>query len=192
MADYLVVALGNPGEEYALTRHNIGWLVCDNLRTSVKAPALKQGRGPWFETSFSFAGSSVTIIFPTTYMNRSGVATVEAAKFYKVPSRRIIAVVDEYNFPVGKIHLKIGGTDGGHNGIASLEQSLQTQDFYRLRCGIDKNFGKGELVRYVLSPFEELEQEHVQSMIQLAVKALQAVFKSSPEKAQQSINSGKL
>ncbi|MFM8569277.1 MAG: aminoacyl-tRNA hydrolase, partial [Candidatus Kapaibacterium sp.] len=142
--DWLVVGLGNPGTKYADTRHNIGWMVCEELigRTGGR---WEKGAGEYVQCPVKLYGKSVLVILPTTYMNASGTAVTSVASAYRLSSDRIVAVVDEYNFPVGKVHLKIGGSDGGHNGITSIIEELRTDRFWRLRCGIDRKFGPGEL-----------------------------------------------
>ena len=100
--------------------------------------------------------------------------------------------MDEYNFPLGKIHLKKGGGDGGHNGIASIIEELGVQDFYRLRCGIGRNFSEGGLVEYVLSDFKEDEIEQRNVMIQKAIESIELLIEVGPSRAMSMINSGEL
>lgn len=185
--DWLIVGLGNIGERYAATRHNIGFMVaqalCRKYGTDFRA-----GKGAWFEAQCRIGGSLVLVILPTTYMNNSGKAARHACTLYNVPPERVIAVVDEYNFPVGRIHLKNSGSDGGHNGISSMIAELQTDKFLRLRCGIDRKFGAGELVEYVLKPFDESEIAARDSMIANAVSAIEFIMQSGTARAMQIVN----
>jgi PTH1 family peptidyl-tRNA hydrolase len=187
---YLIVGLGNPGAEYAKTRHNIGWMVADAF-VEKQQSSFKDGKGDWYEAEVQYRRQSILVVKPTTYMNLSGEAVKVLMRKHQIASDRIIAIVDEYNFPVGKIHLKTVKSDGGHNGIASLIQHIPKADFSLLRCGIAKNFGPGELVRYVLAPFAEAEQAHVQSMIEMGVKALETVAAHGILKSMNIINSWK-
>ena len=187
---YLIVGLGNPGADYAKTRHNIGWMVADAF-VEKQQSSFKDGKGDWYEAEVMYRRQSILVVKPTTYMNLSGEAVKVLMRKHQIASDRIIAIVDEYNFPVGKIHLKTVKSDGGHNGITSLIQHIPKADFSLLRCGIAKNFGPGELVRYVLAPFPENEQAQVQSMIEMGVKALETVAAHGILKSMNIINSWK-
>lgn len=188
-ADWLIVGLGNPGVQYAQTRHNIGWMVLETLATEQHISFLP-GRGDWFEAFATLANQNIILLLPTTYMNLSGRAVLKAQRLYALPTERIVAVVDEFNFPVGKIHLKNSGSGGGHNGVTSLCEELQSQNFLRLRCGIDKNFGQGELVQYVLAPFDQSELPARDAMIQQAIVALTIILRDGTARAMQKINTG--
>lgn len=185
--EFLVVALGNPGTRYSNTRHNIGWMVADAL----------VGSGGWHAerrpvalewSTLSISGTTLHVLKPGTYMNLSGQAARVMAARLKLSPDRIIAVVDEYNFPVGRVHLRLGGSDGGHNGLTSMIEDLGTDKFWRLRCGIDRKFGPGELVDYVLAPFGAEELEARNAMITKAVDALKSIAAIGPDKAMQTVN----
>lgn len=185
-AGYIIVGLGNPGPEYAATRHNIGFMVADAFVAAHKG-AWKPGKlADTCELTVSAA--RVLVMKPNTFMNLSGKAAAHYAAEASVPASRIMAVTDEYNFPTGRIHLKRGGSNGGHNGIASLIEDLHTPEFWRLRCGIDRKFGPGELVEYVLAPFPEDERDAVELMIRSAVTALDECVRQGPEIAMNRIN----
>lgn len=185
--DWLFVGLGNPGEKYARTRHNIGWMVAERLAEKYKA-SFVPGRGDWLEASFTIGSKHVVAMLPTTYMNASGEAVSSFCKKHFLLPERVVAIVDEYNFPVGTIHLKGQGSDGGHNGLTSLIEELGTDKFWRLRCGIDRKFGQGELVKYVLSPFEHHEAENLELMVQQAVETLEFISRLGAQKAMNHIN----
>jgi PTH1 family peptidyl-tRNA hydrolase len=151
-------------------------------------------KGSWLQggladtCELTVAAVRVLVTKPRTYMNLSGRAIALFAAESSVPASRIIAVTDEYNFPTGRIHLKRGGSNGGHNGIASIIDELRTPEFWRLRCGIDRKFGPGELVEYVLAPFTRDERDAVELMIRSAVTALDECLRQGPEIAMNRIN----
>jgi len=188
--DYIFVGLGNPGYEYANTRHNIGWMVLEEFAKK-RNVEFTQGNGAWREALCTYAGKKILLIEPLTYMNLSGTAVKKVMRHYGVGPSHCIALVDEYNFPVGRLHLKQGGSDGGHNGITSLIEELQTPNFWRLRCGIAKNFEPGGMAEYVLSPFASHEQEALMLMIEKGTKAMENIIRSGTQRAMQMINSEK-
>lgn len=186
-AGYLIVGLGNPGLEYAATRHNIGFMVADAF-VAAHAGTWKQNGKLASTSELMVAATRVLVIKPLTYMNLSGQAVAHYAREASVPASRIIAITDEYNFPTGRIHLKRGGSAGGHNGISSIIEELSTSEFWRLRCGIDRTFGPGELVDYVLAPFPEEERESCDLMIRASVSGLDECIRNGPEIAMNRIN----
>lgn len=189
--DYLIVGLGNPGEKYSGNRHNIGRMVANafNIERDVSWIA----SSPIYLTSeIKYAGKKVLNCLPATYMNNSGEAVKKLANKYQIPPKNILIIVDEYNFPVGRIQLKKGGSTGGHNGIASVIEELGTDSFMRLRCGIGKDFGPGGMVAYVLSDFPEDQQKDVLNMIDKCIDAIECLLKIGFPRAMSQINSGKL
>ena len=189
MSHWLIVGLGNPGERYQNTRHNIGWMIGEGFAQSKNAP-FRKGKGSWQESECTVQGKKITIMLPETYMNNAGQAVGEFIRYYKVPSEHVIMLVDEYNFPVGRMQLKQGGSDGGHNGTASLISHIGP-GFWRFRFGIDKNFGPGQMADYVLSPFTSSELEERDAMIQRAIKGLSLFLSNNPSRALQQINADK-
>jgi PTH1 family peptidyl-tRNA hydrolase len=188
---WLIVGLGNPGAEYAETRHNIGWMVVQAL-VARHGGTWHHGAGPWLEAPVRIAGQPVLAILPLTYMNRSGEAVRAVQKRTGIAPERIVVVLDELNFPLGRIHLKATGSDSGHNGMASVIAALGTRNILRLRCGIGRNFPPGGMVAYVLSPFSPEEREERDRMIQRAVHALEYLVHHGPERAMSVVNSGAL
>jgi peptidyl-tRNA hydrolase, PTH1 family len=188
--DWIIVGLGNPGAKYAETRHNIGWMVAEAFAQKHRS-SFTSGKGDWNEARCTVHDQSVLVMLPTTYMNLSGTASVQAQRFFKTPTTRIIAIVDEYNFPVGRIHIKNSGSDGGHNGTASMIEELGSDKFIRLRCGIDKNFGPGELVNYVLKPFADDELLLRNDMIHKSVAAIESIIELGLARAMQLVNAQK-
>lgn len=191
-ADWLVVGLGNPGQKYKNTRHNIGWMVAEALANKHNAP-LKESSSIYWASSFYISGSIVLTAIPTTYMNNSGEAVKKLVKEFEVPIENVIIILDEYNFQVGKIHIKDNGGDGGHNGMMSVIEHIGNEKFFRLRCGISKNFGPGGLVDYVLSNFKEEESADLKVMIDHSVRTIEhLILCNNSNRAMSEINSGRL
>ena len=141
------MGLGNPGPDYAGTRHNVGYLVTDELARRMGSPfrAHKSGRAEVVEgrlTPPGQPGPRVVLARPRCYMNESGGAVKALASFYKVPPDRIVAIHDELDIPFGTLRVKLGGGDNGHNGLRSLRSSLGTGDFYRVRAGVGRPPGR--------------------------------------------------
>lgn len=189
--DYVIVALGNPGKKYSNTRHNIGWMVGFELCRKHNAQITNES--VIYQSSRLRLGTkNIMIAFPTTYMNNSGEAVLKIHSKHQIPVDRIIVIADEYNFPLGKVHMKKGGSDGGHNGISSIIYELQSQDFYRLRCGIGPKPKDIILTDFVLSEFREEETELLKKTVIKATESLEHFCKYIPERAMSDINSGKL
>lgn len=183
---WLIVGLGNPGSKYQLTRHNIGMRVVESFTSKCKAE-LKFGPDCEF-AEFKYAGQEVYTCLPTTYMNNSGIAVKKMMNKYSISPENIVICLDEYNFQVGRIHLKSAGSDGGHNGIASVIEHINASNFIRLRLGIGKDFGPGEMANYVLSHFYPNEDETVNDMIKEGVKALEMLLKIGFSRAMSDVN----
>lgn len=175
----LIVGLGNPGQKYAHTRHNVGWMAVDAF--------VEKHRGMWSTPSrlyqaaaLRMAGKTVHVIKPLTYMNDSGIAVKQALAAYKLPTSQLLVVVDEFNFDVGQVSLKPRGSDGGHNGMASIIEELNTSEFWRLRLGISRDFGPGQLVDYVLADFPVSQQILVRTMLTAAVETIEECIRKRP------------
>jgi len=132
---HLIVGLGNPGYEYSFTRHNVGFLVVDRLATLLHRE-FHTGSGNYWLAECSLKNSDVTLLKPTTFMNNSGFAVKEYCETYSIPYQNILVVSDDFQLPLGTIRIRPSGSDGGHNGIASIIYQLETDQFPRLRCGI--------------------------------------------------------
>ena len=187
--EWIIAGLGNPGIKYGRTRHNIGWLVIDELAKK-HGKSFREGKGQWMETDIKLRRNEVLLVKPTTYMNASGEAILKLSRIHKLPPERIIAIVDEYNFPVGKVHIKQGGSDGGHNGITSIIEELKTPNFWRLRCGIGKNFEPGGMIEYVLSNFTAEESKDLETGITRACDSIEHFIIAGAARAMSAINSG--
>jgi len=152
---YLIAGLGNIGPQYALTRHNAGFMVLDRL-------AAQQDFKFSFEklaytAAWKYKGRTLHFIKPTTYMNLSGKAVTYYQNQLHIPAENLLIVVDEIQLPYGTVRLKPKGSDGGHNGLKSIQESLGRQDYARLRFGIGADYAKGRQVDYVLGEFSEPE-----------------------------------
>lgn len=156
IAPRLIVGLGNPGSEYADTRHNLGFWFVDRLADELKIQLAPQGK---FFGWIARDGER-WLLKPTTFMNRSGQAVVAVARFYRIAPEEILVVHDELDLPPGGIRLKQGGGNGGHNGLKDIQAHLGTPDFWRLRLGIGHPGDRNEVINYVLkAPRKEELQE---------------------------------
>ena len=189
--EFLIVGLGNPGEKYDQTRHNIGWMVLAELCKKYGVQTRKVN-ADYRAADITVYGKCLRLVQPTTYMNNSGRAVKQALASARLTAEQAVVIVDEYNFPVGKVHVKVGGSDGGHNGISSIIEEAGTDRFIRLRCGIGNRFGAGGLVDYVLSRFETEETEARNAMIAKAVQAIERIAEVNFSRAMSDVNSGKL
>lgn len=160
----IVLALGNPGSRYAATRHNIGWMVCDAVAERLNA-GFRPGRGDYHEAQGTWKGEDALLVKPTTYMNNSGIAARQVIERYGISLSDMLVIVDELQFPPGRIQMKPSGSSGGHNGMESLIYHLESHEFPRLRCGIGRDFGPGGMADYVLSRFPPEQEESVTGMI---------------------------
>jgi PTH1 family peptidyl-tRNA hydrolase len=158
-ATYLIAGLGNPGPQYQFDRHNVGFMVGEELRRRHEFPKLRS-RFQGLAGEGSINGCRAVILLPMTFMNLSGRSVAEAMRWFKIPVENMMAVHDEVELPFGDARLKEGGGLGGHNGLRSLEQSLHTRDFWRLRVGVGRpDTGSRPLADYVLEPFNEPQEE---------------------------------
>ena len=167
---WLVVGLGNPGPEYATTRHNIGAMVVDALATSYSSSLSKHRRAHASATDIRVGGERVELLVPRSYMNESGGPVKAAADFAKIPAERVIVVHDELDLPFGSLRCKLGGGDNGHNGLKSLRRSLGTGDFFRVRFGIGRPPGRQDPADFVLRPFGSTERRELEPLIARATR----------------------
>jgi peptidyl-tRNA hydrolase, PTH1 family len=155
---YLIAGLGNPGPEYELTRHNIGFLVLDQLADAHQAN-FTVGRLAE-KAEFRHKGKTIHLIKPNTFMNLSGKAIAYWLQELKIPKENLLVIVDDLALPFGSLRMRTQGSAAGHNGLKNIELVLNGQDYSRLRFGIGNDFGKGQQVDFVLSNFasEEMTQ----------------------------------
>ncbi len=184
--DLLVVGLGNPGREHARDRHNVGWMVIDELA---------RRHGGSFRSKFSgqlaeirVDGARLALLKPETYMNLSGQSLGAAARFFKVELDRILAVHDEVDLDPARLQARLGGGLAGHNGLRSLRQTLGSAEFLRLRVGVGRP-GRGDrrpVADYVLSPFEPAEDP--EALVGRAADAVESLARDGLERTQATFN----
>ncbi len=156
MKKYLLIGLGNIGDEYKDTRHNVGFLVLNKLSEKEKFSFETRKLGDL--GSFKIKGRSVLCLKPSTYMNLSGKSVKYWMEKEKIPLENILVITDDLNLPFGTLRLKTKGSDGGHNGLRDIQNSLQTTNYNRLRIGVGSEFSKGRQVDYVLGKWNDEEK----------------------------------
>ena len=185
MADerWIIAGLGNPGPEYANTRHNAGYMVVTLLaeRMGVR---FKAHRTPNDIAEGRLAGQPVTLAKPRSYMNLSGGPIASLAAFYKIPPERIVVIHDELDLPFPTIRLKLGGGDNGHNGLRSITQALGTRDYYRVRFGIGRPPGRMDAATYVLRDFTAAERAELPLAIDRCADATETLISKGLATAQ--------
>lgn len=191
---WLVVGLGNPGPSYAGHRHNIGYLVTDELarRMGASFRSHKTGRADVVEGRLGTPGQPgprVVLARPRSYMNEVGGPVKALATFYKVPPERVVAIHDELDIPFDTMRVKLGGGDNGHNGLKSMRSSLGTGDFHRVRVGIGRPPGRQEVADFVLSNYSSTERKVVPFTVDTAADAVECLVAEGLERTQQKFNS---
>lgn len=195
MEKFLIAGLGNIGEEYERTRHNIGFTIADALAVSLQKAEEKKtvsalfspGRHAFVNQS-RLRGNRLTIIKPTTYMNLSGKAVSYWMQEEKVPFKNLLVVTDDLALPFGTLRLKKKGSDGGHNGLTDVIATLNTNEFARLRFGIGNEFAKGRQVNYVLGKWSEEEEKILPERIELCVQAIKSFVTIGVDRAMSAFN----
>jgi PTH1 family peptidyl-tRNA hydrolase len=192
---WLVVGLGNPGPSYAGNRHNIGYLVADELASRMGSGFRphKSGRADVVEGRLGglggVGGVRVVLARPRCYMNETGGPVSTLAKFYKVAPERVVAIHDELDIPFDTMRLKLGGGDNGHNGLRSMRASLGTGDFHRVRVGIGRPPGRQSPADFVLSDYSAAERKVLPFQVDRAADAVEALLTEGLERAQSKFNS---
>ena len=176
---WLIVGLGNPGPEYEKTRHNIGQMVLDELAKEVGGSFKKHSKASAVvvEGRLGFGGPKVILMKSLGYMNTSGGPVSAVAKFYGIDPDHIIVVHDELDIPFDTIKLKIGGGEGGHNGLRDITKALGTKDYYRVRTGIGQPPGRMDTADFVLKPFSSTEAKDLPFLISNAADATMMLVK---------------
>lgn len=174
---FLVVGLGNPGEKYANTRHNIGFMAADEISRRYNFSAFKN-KFDALVAEGQIGGEKVLLLKPQTYMNLSGNAVVKAALFYKILPENILAVHDDIDLAVGQMKAKRGGGAGGHNGLKSMDSHI-TPEYNRIRVGVGHPAGRGaEVADYVLGNFAKAEQPVIAECLSLVPEAVEVLLKN--------------
>ena len=186
--DWLVAGLGNPGQKYQNTRHNMGFLTVD-LLAEQKNMKLNRVKFKSAYNILSFAGCRCLVMKPQTYMNLSGEAVLEAAQFYKVPADHVLVIYDDVSLPVGKLRVRPSGSAGGHNGIKNIIAHLGTQDFPRIKIGTGAPAGGGEeMVDWVTGVPSQAEREVLFESFERAVQAAACVIEHGCQRAMNEFN----
>jgi len=184
--DLLVAGLGNPGRDHERDRHNVGWMVVDELARRCDASFRSKFSGRLSETRV--AGARVALLEPETYMNESGRSISAAARFFKVQPEAVLVVHDDVDLEVGRFQARLGGGLAGHNGLRSIAQALGTQEFLRLRIGVGRP-GRGDprdVADYVLSPFEAHDDRD--GMVSRGADIVETILAEGLEEAQRRFN----
>ena len=181
MEKYLIVGLGNIGDEYENTRHNVGFNVADALASALqkeeektKSIKLFSSDRYAFVNQSRFKGNRITIIKPTTFMNLSGKAVNYWMKEENIPFKNLLIITDDLALPFGTLRMKKKGSDGGHNGLADIIATFNTSEFARLRFGIGSEFSKGHQVNYVLGKWNAEEEKLLPERIEQCVKIVKS------------------
>ncbi|ORV11023.1 aminoacyl-tRNA hydrolase [Mycobacterium celatum] len=180
----LVVGLGNPGPSYAATRHNLGFMVADLLAARLGSKFKAHKKSGAEVATGRLGGRSVVLAKPRSYMNESGRQVGPLAKFYSVPAADVIVIHDDLDLDFGRIRLKIGGGEGGHNGLRSVAASLGTKDFQRVRIGIGRPPGRKDPAAFVLESFAAAERPEVPAICEQAADATELLIELGLEPAQ--------
>lgn len=183
---YLIVGLGNIGDEYADTRHNIGFIVADALAAEGNA-VFKTDRYAAM-TKLSVKGRTLVVIKPSTYMNLSGKAIRYWMQKEDIPRENLLVIVDDLALPLGAFRLRTKGSDGGHNGLISIIEHLESTEFSRIRFGIGNNFAKGRQVDYVLGRWDADETKILIPRIKEAVEMIKSFVLIGPERTMNFFN----
>ena len=182
-ADFLIVGLGNPGAKYDRTRHNAGFRALDMLSKKLSC-RVDKGKFQSLTGQCSFQGLKLVLLKPQTYMNLSGDAVAQAARFYKLPPERIIVLYDDIALAPGRLRIRADGSAGGHNGIKSIIARLGTQEFPRVKIGVGaKPHPEYDLADWVLSTFSAQEEKALDPIWEKAAEAALAVATLGTEKA---------
>lgn len=179
----MIVGLGNPGSEYEQTRHNAGFWFIDELAWQYKATLKEEKKFFGSVARISISGSDLWLLKPATFMNRSGQAVAALAQFYKIRPEEILVVHDELDIPCGRIKFKLGGGNGGHNGLKDIQARLGTPDFYRLRLGIDHPGDRNLVVGYVLNKPSPEHRQQIDEAINKSLKAVPMLLAGEWEEA---------
>jgi len=172
MKKYLIVGLGNIGEKYANTRHNIGFKVLDAFAEQENLIFETQKLGDL--ATFKLKGKTLIFLKPSTYMNLSGKSVLYWLTKEKIPLENLLVITDDLNLPFGNIRLKTKGSDGGHNGLKDIQETLKTTNYNRFRFGISDAFSKGRQVDYVLGEWSTEESEKLKERLDTSIKLIKS------------------
>ena len=181
----LVVGLGNPGQKYEGTRHNVGFDLVDRLASGHHLDWKSERR---FKAHIARKGTALIFAKPQTFMNLSGISVSGLARFYKVKPEQILVVYDDVDLPIGRIRFRVSGSAGGHNGMKSIIQSLGGNRFPRLKIGIGASGGRGQMIGHVLGRFDSEEREEIEKSLELASDAVNCALSHGLDAAMNRFN----
>lgn len=185
---WLLVCLGNPGDKYENTRHNVGFMVADEIAERQNKP-IQRLKFKALTNVFSVSGEKVLVMKPITYMNLSGEAVRQAADFYKVPPERILVISDDTALPVGRLRVRQKGSAGGHNGLKNIIQHLGTDQFPRLRVGVgEKPHPDYDLADWVLGKFQGEDKKTIDHAVKRAADAVECIMAEGLDRAMGKFN----
>lgn len=185
---WLIVGLGNPGDEYEHTRHNVGFDVIDALANRLDIPVQRLKYKALTNTA-EIAGEKVLLMKPITFMNLSGEAVEQAASFYKLPPERVLVISDDVALPPGKLRIRPGGSAGGHNGHKNIALHLHSENYPRLRIGVGcKPHPEYDMVDWVLGKPQGEDRRAIDCAVLRAVEAIEVILRDGPEKAMSKFN----
>ena len=186
--DWLLVCLGNPGDQYENTRHNVGFMVADELGERHNIP-IQRLKFRALTNTFTVGDEKVLLMKPVTYMNLSGEAVHEAAAFYKIPPERVLVISDEVSLAPGKIRVRRSGSAGGHNGLKNIIAHLGTDQFPRIRLGVgQKPHPDYDMADWVLGKFQGEDKKAVEEAVKKAADAAECLIREGVDKAMNRYN----
>ena len=186
--EWLVVGLGNPGDKYENTRHNVGFLTIDHIAEEQRVPVQKLKYRALTNT-VELGGAKALLMKPVTYMNLSGEAVGEAARFYKIPADHVLVISDDVSLPIGKLRIRKGGSAGGHNGLKNIIQHLGTDQFPRVRVGVgQKPHPDYDLADWVLGKFQGEDKKVMDEAVKRAADAVECILKEGAARAMTRFN----
>ena len=185
--DWLIVGLGNPGDKYAKTRHNMGFLTVD-LLAEKKGVKLNKVKFKAAYNTLELGGAKCLVMKPQTYMNLSGEAVREAVQFYKIPADHVLVIYDDISLPVGKIRVRPTGSAGGHNGIKNIIAHLGTQDFPRIKIGTGAPADSDGMIDWVIGVPSQAERKILVEMFEKSIEAAAFIIENGTQKAMNAFN----
>ena len=188
-APWLIVGLGNPGPEYELTRHNVGFLVADVVAARMGARFTRHKKASAMSAEGRIAGQKLIVIKPLSFMNASGGPVKSLAAFFKIPLDHLIAVHDELDLPFAALRVKMGGGDNGHNGLKSIRSAFDSGEFLRIRAGIGRPPGQQDPANFVLKPWSTAERKDLGVFVEECADAIETLISKGLEAAQNAHNS---
>ena len=190
---WLIVGLGNPGAEYSRNRHNVGQMVLDELADRVAGTfKIHKARAQVLEGRLGIGGPRVVLAKPVTYMNVSGGPVSGLARFYDIEPSRVVAVHDEIDIPFNTVKLKLGGGEGGHNGLRDISKALATKDYLRVRVGVGRPPGRMDTADFVLRDFAPAEKKELPFLLDEAADAVELLIRDGLTAAQQRFHPAKV